>query len=175
MNQKRNTALIFIIVSVLVAMVIMAADSPPIMTIVNKNHSSYTDSTDHDGTTWQCFDSTVSVVTDSGYVLTEMSGTAIMPPGGKFYIGTTHDGATLKATVASAEYSDSIIAGGFRYGINKLRIPFYFRYLRSVYNSQTDLTDTTYYMVACGGSSQHDRIIVENFNVSQSVLNNGSY
>jgi hypothetical protein len=40
-------------------------------------------------------------------------------------------------------------------------VPFNFRYTCAAYNSQTDLTDTLYFFVACGGSSSTEAVEVK--------------
>lgn len=128
-----------------------------------KTPADFTCSTQVSGT-WTTIDSLVSLVTDTGFTIIEVNGVAVMNPKGRLYIGlgSNKDLTTLLDTLlvqTSEQYS----------GVQ--RVPFYMRYVTDSTATQTDLTDTTYLQMACGGSGAFEFVKIEDLVWTIRVVN----
>ena len=101
---------------------------------------------------WDIVDSLIIVCSDSAATIITVSGTAILDPGDKLYLGMGNDSANMTSAANLTAYSnlikDSIIYPKNARG--SIQMPFTFRYVNTTNGANTD---TLYFNAACGGST----------------------
>lgn len=114
---------------------------------------------------WELVDSIIVIKTDTCYTLYTISGTAVLGYNDKLYVGFIDGGGSVVASPADT----LIVKSPAVHSTDDVRIPFHFSYLDSLV-SQTDANDTIYFVMAVGGSSSIDRVMVEDIILKAQVF-----
>lgn len=157
------------VVGVLVCSVVMAA-APAFNGFVYKVDTMTVDSSLPDAQGAELIDSVIVVKTDTCYTLYTLSGRAQMDPWDKLYI-TFVDGGGADSSTSITAGVDTVLVQPQNPGRfdKKEWVTFSACYLDSLI-SQTDANDTVYVRVHCGGTSQFDKVWLEDVFLKAEVL-----
>ena len=156
--MKHNSARMVLL---LVLAVIMIAAAP-----VNRNYyvdvGEVTIDSQYSGN-WEPVDSLVVVTSDSGTILVTISGTAVLDPWDKLYIGLGNDSANRVDSATSATTGqvnpnlDTVLMRPDDRQIGKAYVPFSV----TIPVDNDGATDTLYLNMATGGSSSSEKVYIE--------------